>query len=166
MPAYNYLLPADRFALTHYVRSFVPNPPEDTRDDLIALETTYQLSMGASTPGSIPVRKAKQILVNEKGVALSRLARAGDLFEQGRENRGALVLSRLPTDDRRALYCLVVERRPARSLDEFVETLCVDPQSLGLRPEVVQLTSVEWSALYQFVRQLQAQLAQEDRRRG
>ena len=166
MASFSYISPADRFALAHFVRAFMKDPPVDRRDDLLALDTTYQLSKGTSTPGTIPVRKATQILVLEGRAAVGALKRSEDLLNRAAENRGAAVFARLAMDERRALYCLVVEPISARNLDEFIKTLCTDPQSLGLGANVAQLTSEEWSSLYQLIQQLKSQLAQEDRRKG
>lgn len=166
MASFNYIPPADRFALAHFTRTFMQNPPVDTREELMALEAAYQLSTGTSTPGTIPVRKAAQLLARDNAPKRDDAERAEALFTQSRESGGAAVLARLMTDEKRALYCLVVEGVPDRTIDEFVNALCSDPQSLGLQAGVARLSSEEWSELYRSVQQLKTQLAQEDRRRG
>ncbi len=166
MASFNYLAPSDRFALAHYVRTFMQNPPKDTREDLEMLEATYQLSKGTSTAGTIPVRRATRILEREEARAIQETGRALALLEQEGESPAAAVLRRCMTDRRRALYSLVVSELPSRSVNEFVTLVCSDPQSLGLRPEIAQLSSEEWSQLYRLVQQLKSQLAQDDRRRG
>lgn len=166
MASFSYIPPADRFALAHFVRTFMQDPPADTRDDLMALETTYQLSKGTSTAGTIPVRKATQMLVREEAPILESLKAAQERLRQVGESPGAGVFRRVVRDERRALYGLAVESAPARTLDEFITTVCTDPQSLGLHVNVAQLTPEEWSALYQFIQQLRSQLALEGQRRG
>ena len=166
MASFNYIPPADRFALAHVVRSFMQNPPADTREDLQTLEATYQLSKGTSTPGTIPVRKATQILVREEIPVADATDRAVALFNRETDGAGGSILRRLITHERRALYCLVVDGVPGRNLDDFVKILCSDPQSLGLSSQVAQLRSEEWSELYRFVQQLNSQVAQNGGRRG
>jgi len=65
MSAYDYLPPADRFALIHYVRSFMTQPPTDTPAELAQLDNVYSLSKGAKFGGQIPVRMAEKIMLAE-----------------------------------------------------------------------------------------------------
>ena len=65
MASYSYLSPSDRFALIHYVRSFMTSPPADDQAALAQLETTYRLSTGTAIAGQIPVRRASEILIAE-----------------------------------------------------------------------------------------------------
>lgn len=73
MASYNYLSPADRFALIHYVRSFSAGQPVDSPQDLVALETTYQLSRGSNIPGQIPIKKAAEYIVAETGPSVAAI---------------------------------------------------------------------------------------------
>jgi len=166
MASFNYIPPADRFALAHLVRTFMLNPPADSSDDLMALEASYQLSKGTSTAGTIPVKKATRLLVAENGPAMERLAAAEALFADKQDDPGAMLLRSVVKDERRALYCLVVNSLPEGNVDDLVKTLCTDPQSMGFSGSVAQLTSEDWSALYQFVERLKAELDQRVRGRG
>jgi len=166
MASFNYVPPADRFALAHLVRTFMQNPPVDSNDDLMALEAAYQLSKGSSTAGTIPVKKATQLLLAENGAAKERFGSSRVPVVSKRDEPGASILRGVATNERRALYCLVVNPLPARNVEEFVKTLCSEPQSMGLSGGLAQLTSEEWSALYQFVERLKAELGPEGRGRG
>jgi len=166
MASFNYIPPAERFALAHLVRTFMSNPPEDSTSDLMALEASYQLSVGSSTAGTIPVKKATQLLVAENGPTMERLTEAVALFAGKQDEPGAALLRSVAKNERRALYCLVVNPLPARNVDDLARTLCADPQSMGFSGSVAQLTSEEWSTLYRFVERLKAELAQGARGRG
>ncbi len=66
MRAFDYLSPEDKFALAHYVRkTFVPNPPQDSKSDLQNLEQTYSLSQARKIPGQIPVEAAMDLIIKE-----------------------------------------------------------------------------------------------------
>ncbi|MCL6494159.1 MAG: cytochrome c, partial [Ignavibacterium sp.] len=82
MVSYDYLLPEQKFALAHYIRTnFVPNPPEDTQSDLDALDATYNLSAGQQLPAQIPVALAKTVLMKEYEPYLTRVENAINKIE-------------------------------------------------------------------------------------
>lgn len=66
MISYDFLKPQEKFALAHYIRkNFIPEPDNDTDDDLKSLDALYNLSAGTFVPAQIPVAAAKQIKLNE-----------------------------------------------------------------------------------------------------
>jgi mono/diheme cytochrome c family protein len=66
MIAYDFLKPQEKFALAHYIRkNFIPEPDNDTDDDLKSLDALYNLSAGTFVPAQIPVAAAEQIKMNE-----------------------------------------------------------------------------------------------------
>ncbi|MFN3695511.1 MAG: c-type cytochrome, partial [Ignavibacterium sp.] len=74
MVSYDYLLPEQKFALAHYIRTnFVPDPPEDSQSDLDALDATYNLSAGQELPAQIPVAMAKTVIYQENEQYLDKV---------------------------------------------------------------------------------------------
>ena len=65
MSSFNYLTPADRFAIIHFVRSLAPNQPVDSIEELKQLDARYELAKGVNVAGQIPVKKAMKIIENE-----------------------------------------------------------------------------------------------------
>jgi len=66
MIAYDFLKPQEKFALAHYIRkNFIPEPENDSDDDIKSLDALYNLSAGSFTPAQIPVAIAEQIKLNE-----------------------------------------------------------------------------------------------------
>lgn len=66
MIAYDFLKPQEKFAIAHYIRkNFIPEPDNDTDDDLKSLDALYNLSAGTFVPAQIPVIAAEQIKLNE-----------------------------------------------------------------------------------------------------
>jgi len=65
MSAYDYLPVEDRFALAHFIRSMVPDPPIDSESDLQNLDLAYSLSEGKKTNNQISVDKAMRIISEE-----------------------------------------------------------------------------------------------------
>ncbi len=79
MVAFGTFTPQDKFALAQYIRkTFVPNPPQDSKEDLTNLAATFKLSTGEGSeqasaqgqgnPGLIPIKDA-MVLVQQVGQA-------------------------------------------------------------------------------------------------
>ena len=74
MISYNYLVPLERIALAHYIRqTFVPDPPTDTENELLALDQTYSLSNGKEISAQIPVQSAINIIIKESDSQIQNL---------------------------------------------------------------------------------------------
>jgi len=150
MASYNYLSPADRFALIHVVRSFNPSPPADTDQEIAALDTTYQLSKGKSIPAQIPVKVAMNRIVTEAGqgreVLLSRIKQI-----RVSQDPGAVLFSRYVHDPVR--FLTACESRPGmvNFLEDFVRLVSIDPVALGVVPAVTNLAARDWAVLHHFV---------------
>lgn len=157
MASYSYMPPADRFAMIHYVRTFATGQPIDTPEELQALETTYQLSKGMSTPGQIPVKKALQTVISEHESSVRRIAQMAEETRTAM-SEGAEVFSRVVRDRSRVLTAFTYARPEITDLDQFAKMVSADPVELGFSADVVQLSATEWSMLLQYIR--------ETRRRG
>jgi mono/diheme cytochrome c family protein len=158
MASYNYLPPEDRFALAHYIRTFSPGQPVDTQDELQQLETVYQLSKGASSPGQIPVKKAAGLLVAESAPQVAAVAACVKQVESDANDPGARLLKSVSADLGKVLTALRIHRNPMPSLDDFVRTVSGDPHLIGFKPSVVQLTETEWSTLHDYLSRLSLSL--------
>lgn len=151
MASYNYLPPADRFALIHYVRSLAPGQPVDSPQEIQALETTYQLSKGSNIPGQIPIRKAQEIVVAEARPALEAIrALAGNKSDR-KESVGQALLERYAQDKQRVLTAFVLHGASVANVGQFVTTVTSDPIQVGFRADVSRLSQSEWSSLFQYL---------------
>jgi mono/diheme cytochrome c family protein len=150
MASYNYLPPADRVALAHVVRSFMAGPPMDTKEELIALESTYQLSKGTVRPGQIPIRRAASLYVGEHSEAATAAASEAAALTSS-DDPGARILSTALRDPERAVRALASLSRPVSSPDDLMRTVTGDPLSMGFRPGVSSLSPVEWKSAYDYL---------------
>jgi mono/diheme cytochrome c family protein len=155
MASFSYLPPADRFALIHYVRSFVTGHPVDAPQELQDLETTYQLSKGSNTAGQIPIRVAERNVIAEASPSVTRIAELAANMKEGSGNSGEELFVRLARDRRKALTALV-QGVPGGSIDEFIKIVSTDPVQIGFKAEIVQLSSAQWATLFQYVNALRA----------
>jgi mono/diheme cytochrome c family protein len=151
MASYNYLPPADRFALIHYVRSFAPGQPVDSPQEIQALETTYQLSKGSNIPGQIPIRKAQEIVIAEAAPAVNALHDLAGKESDRSESAGAALLRRHVADRQRVLTAFVLHGTSISTVGQFITTVTSDPVQMGFRADVTRLSQSEWTSLFQYL---------------
>jgi mono/diheme cytochrome c family protein len=150
MASYNYLPPIDRFALAHFVRTYVPNPPPPSTAALQQLELTYQLSRGLSVPGQIPVRKAAEILLRQNQPVIESIRRAGAQVRND-PSAGARLLRRSTHDLDRALAAFLARRGPFPTEPEFQTMVLAEPVALGFEARVARFTPQEWALVYDYL---------------
>jgi mono/diheme cytochrome c family protein len=151
MASYNYLPPADRFALIHYVRSFTAGHPLDSPQELSALESTYQLSKGSNIPGQIPIKKAAELVVAEIGPSVGAIRElAGKKYDPSGTG-GEALFERVSASKEKVLTAFILHGSSISTLDQFIKTVTSDPVQMGFRADVAQLSPGQWAALYQFL---------------
>jgi mono/diheme cytochrome c family protein len=157
MASYNYMPPADRFALAHYIRTLSPGQPADTKDDLLALEALYQLSKGSNIAGQIPIKKAAQAIVAEQESAIARVQRVVAMAESDL-NPGAVALRSVTADLRRVVTGIHARKEGMPPFGEFVQAVTADPAAAGFKPVVSRLGNAEWSLIYSYLGKLSEQV--------
>lgn len=149
MVSYDYLLPEQKFALAHYIRTnFVPNPPEDSQADLDALDATYNLSAGQQLPAQIPVAMAKTIVYQENETNLSKVEDALSKIQSSPNNNFFL---RLTSDRKVALMFLVKNLSNIDSEQNFKKIVINNVNQNGFNGNVFNLSDQEWTELYKFL---------------
>lgn len=156
MASYNYLPPVDRFALAHFVRTFVPNPPPPSPEALRQLEQTYQLSRGLSVSGQIPVRKATMIVLHENEDALARIRRAASQVTMD-HSEGARLLRRSTSDLKRTVDAFLGRRGDFPTASEFKSMVLAEPVELGFNASVARYSTEEWTLLYEYLAGVRSQ---------
>jgi mono/diheme cytochrome c family protein len=146
MASYSYIPPADRFAIIHYVRTFMASPPMENLQELQALEAAYQLSRGTKVPGSVPVRLAETKLLEESAETRTRAARLELLLRSG---AGDPLLASNMGDPRRLAAATLADggRILALPAADFSRMVTADPLALGLRAGVARLDDTELGRL-------------------
>ena len=151
MASYNYLPPADRVALAHVIRSFMAGPPMDSKEELMTLETTYQLSKGMVRPGQIPIRRAAGLYVEEHSAIVS-LATSEAAAIAVSDDPGAKILNATLSDPERAVRALTSLSRPMSSPEDLMKAVTGDPSSMGFRAGVSSLSTAQWKSVYDYLR--------------
>jgi mono/diheme cytochrome c family protein len=148
MASYNYLPPADRFALIHFIRSLTAGHPQDSSGELKALDATYQLSKGLVVAGQIPIKKAALRVINESSSEAARVSAA--LQRMPSAQLGAIVFRRVAS---KALTSLLHFKKSG-TVDDLMKTITADPIQSGFKAETSRLTAAEWTALHQYAASL------------
>ena len=154
MAAYDYVPPADRFALVHFVRSLAPGQPLDAPEELQLLEATYQLSKGTSTPGQIPVAKATRLVLAEREGRVRAVRETARRAAEEKDNPGALLLKQVTDDPVRVLSAFGGKDGVLPEFGQFVAMVSRSPHSVGFTPSVVGLSRSEWQLVYAYLSEL------------
>jgi mono/diheme cytochrome c family protein len=151
MASYSYLPPADRFALIHYVRSFAPGQPVDSQPELMALETSYQLSKGSNISGQIPIKKAAELVVAEAGPSVATIRElAGKRYDR-LGTGGEALFERFSVKKEKVLTAFILHGSSISTVDQFINSVTSDPVQAGFKADVVRLSQAQWASLYQFL---------------
>lgn len=149
MVSYDYLLPEQKFALAHYIRTnFVPNPPEDSQSDLDALDATYNLSAGQELPAQIPVAMAKTVIYQENEQYLDKVEVALNKIESTPNKN---FFSRVTNNGKLALMFLVKNFNNINSEQYFKKIVLDNVNQNGFNGNVFNLSEQEWSELYKLI---------------
>ncbi len=149
MVSYDYLLPEQKFALAHYIRTnFVPDPPEDSQSDLDALDATYNLSAGQELPAQIPVAMAKTVISQENEQYLDKVEVALNKIESSPNKH---FFSRVTNNGKLALMFLVKNFNNINSEQNFKKIVLINVNQNGFNGNVFNLSEQEWSDLYKLI---------------
>ena len=152
MIAYDYLTPKERISLAHYIRStFVPNPPLDTKDELTALDQTYNLSQGKEIAAQIPVAEATKLVLNETDQKVKKLNEVFNKILADKSSNGVKLFNKVTTDKMKALTLISNTNNWQQNEDAFINSIASDASQNGFNGEVFKLNNKEWDELYRYV---------------
>ena len=152
MAAYDYLTPEERISLAHYLRSeFIPNPPLDTKDDLSALDQTYNLSKGSEIPAQIPVAEALKLIEKENSKNVERLNAVLNKILADKNSDGAKIFDKVTNNKFKALTLIFNTPNWKQSEDTFINSIVSSVVENGFNSEVLELKNNEWNEMYKYV---------------
>jgi|APIni6443716594_1056825.scaffolds.fasta_scaffold25126_2 mono/diheme cytochrome c family protein len=155
MISYNFLIPQDRISLAHYIRKeFMSNPPEDTNDDLSALNSLYNLAAGMEIPAQIPVATAIEIISSENATNLNKISAAINIIATDRTKYPAKLLEDIVDNKKLALSALINTNSWQVSDQAFIEFLKYNVNQNGFNSKAFQLSDVDRNALVNYLKQI------------
>lgn len=153
MISYNFLTPKERISITHYIRSeFMQDPPENSNDELAALDQLYNLSAGMKVPAQIPVEVAMQIIINESSDKTNKLESILVSVESN-NNYSSKLFNQLADDKRLALSSLLNSNNWRVSEKNFIDFITLNVNQNGFNGSVFNLSGQDRTLLYDYLRQ-------------
>ena len=155
MASYDYLLPEQKFALAHYIRTnFIPGPDTDSDADLQALDATYNLSAGLKLAAQIPVKSASFILIKENQSAADKISSTLSSIKKYQTENGFGVFSKVVTDKKVALSFLTKNSGWKQNESTFINLIVNNVNQNGFNGSVFILKNDEWNSLYSLMLKL------------
>jgi hypothetical protein len=155
MISYNFLTPAERISIAHYIRTqFMQDPPVDTDDDLFALNQLYNLSAGMEVSAQIPVASAKELILIEADTKLKDLNSVLTSIENDKSNSAEKLFDDVTDNNQLAVSSLLNSNEWKVSENSFVEFLTLNVNQNGFNGRVFNLSASEWGELYNYLKQI------------
>ncbi len=155
MIAYDFLLPEEKFAIAHYIRTnFIPNPDTDTDADLQSLDATFNLSAGLQLPAQIPVESASFLVVEENKSMNDKIDSTLSSLKKYRTENGYNVFEKVVKDQRTVMSFLSKNSGWKQNENNFVNLVVNNVNENGFNGAVFNLKNEEWLSLYSFMLKL------------
>jgi mono/diheme cytochrome c family protein len=152
MISYDFLLPQQKFALAHYIRTnFIPNPDNDSDDDLQALDATFNLSAGLQLPAQIPVKSAEFLIIEENHSANTKVDTLLSEINNYKSENGYTVFTKVAKNKKTAMSFLVKNSGWRQNESSFINLVVNNINQNGFNGSVFILKNEEWSSLYSFM---------------
>ncbi len=153
MVAFDALTPKQKFALAQYIRStFVPNPPEDSKEELTDLAQTYKLNEEQKSPGQIPIADAMVLVMRENQPKYQKVLSAISMIEKDAgSSNGAKIFETVTNDKVKALTSLVNTEEWRNNEKAFVDLVANEISENGFNYKIHDLKNEQWDALYSYV---------------
>ncbi len=153
MIAYDFIIPEEKFAIAHYIRTqFVPNPPQDSDDDLTGLDLAYNLSQGKEISAQIPVAAAINLIVSENKVKIEKAAQIVNDIDIDNSSEDAGIFNRVTKNRLQAVTLLSNYSGWKDNESEFIKILTGNIRVNGFNREVYLLSENEWTMLHSYLR--------------
>lgn len=155
MISYDFLLPKEKFAIAHYIReTFIPGADPDTDADLQALDATYNLSGGLKLPAQIPVKSAEFLIVMENENKVNKIDKALENLSLLKNDSGYKVFELVVKNKNTAMMFLAGNPNWKSGESAFIKLLVNNVNQNGFNGTVFNLSSNEWTELYNFMNRL------------
>jgi mono/diheme cytochrome c family protein len=155
MVAFDTFSPEEKIALAQYIRkTFVSNPPVDTKDDLTALSQTYKLAEGAQNPGQIPISDATALVIQDGHSKYERVISVLKEINNDSQNDGAEIFNKVTDNKIKALTALSSTDEWKKNEQVFVDLVVNELNDAGFNDNVHNLSNSEWDSFYSYMNKL------------
>jgi mono/diheme cytochrome c family protein len=152
MIAYNFILPEDRLAIIHFVRTtFIIDAPKDSKDELVSLDQAYNLSKGLQISPQIPVGTAIEIISGENELRHQKIILALQKIDIENIEMGAKIFRHVSNDKIRAITTLNSSSLWHENIQTFVSLISGSIGNNGFSNRVSSLSKEEWNILFNYL---------------
>ncbi|MFZ5946383.1 MAG: c-type cytochrome [Stygiobacter sp.] len=147
MAAYEYIPPADRFAIISYIRTFADFPPIK-KEELTQLDNQYQLTKGTVIPNQIPVKTAEEKVIEENLEINKKIENAYKLLDASSENTGAYLLKNNSQNLTKVFSSFLRQK----NVESYVNDALLNPINYGFKPSINKLKKDELNNLFTYLK--------------
>lgn len=147
MAAYEYIPPADRFAIISYIRTFADFPPIK-KEELTQLDNQYQLTKGTIIPNQIPVKTAEEKVIEENLEINKKIENAYKLLDASSENTGAYLLKNNSQNLTKVFSSFLRQK----NVESYVNDALLNPFNYGFKPSINKLKKDELNNLFTYLK--------------
>ena len=152
MVAFDTFTPQQKFALAQYIRAaFVPNPPQDAKEELTELSQTYHLSQEQKSPGQIPIADAMVLVNRDAGAKYQKIMDALNMINKNSNDNGAAIFNKITSDKIKALTMLSSTDEWKNNEQTFVDLVVDELNEAGFNDKVHELSNSEWDSFYNYI---------------
>ncbi|QQS34587.1 MAG: cytochrome c [Ignavibacteriales bacterium] len=152
MISYNFMLPEERIALAHYIRStFVSDAKANTNDELLAMDQLYSLSKGTEIAAQIPVKSAVELITKKESEVQNRIEKSIEQIKSNSTDTGSKLFLDVTSDPVKALSSLNNSLNWKNSEENFIKTVIANVNQNGFKTSVAGLNKSEWNTLFNFL---------------
>ncbi len=151
MVAFSNFSPADKFALAQYIRkTFVPDPPQDTPDDISNLVQTFHLGEKQKNPGQIPIKDAMILAANDNETKYEDILNVLKNIANDSQP-GAEIFAKVTNNKMKALITLSNSSDWHKNVNTFVNVIVNNVNQDGFNGNVYDLSKSDWNVFYNYM---------------
>jgi len=130
------------------------NPPEDSNDDLSALNSLYNLSAGMVIPAQIPVSAAMEILTSENSQKSAKLNDAVKEIDIDRTKYPVKLFESIVDNEKIALSSMINSNNWKASEQTFLDFIASNVNQNGFNSKVFNLSDADRNLLFSYLKQI------------
>jgi mono/diheme cytochrome c family protein len=153
MPSFSTLLPEDRIAIIHYIRTYT-SYPEITDAELTGLDKTYSLSAGVKQPNQIPIKMAIEKVLQEYKPVEERIKKISEIIKNDNSSEGAVLFKKISKNVEKSVTTLISNAKWNENENELVKLIGNELIYNGFKTNVYELTPQQVTVLYQYIKNL------------
>ena len=157
MAQFNNIPVEDRFCLIHYIRTFNPDYPKDSPEDLKSLDVQYSLSSGIKQPNQIPVSQATTIILKEQELKNNKIKSIVSKIQGDKNNKAAEIIKSVTLNLNRAINSLYAYPKWNENEQQFVNFIDVNPDIKGFKANVTYISKEDLTLVFQYLKNLFSQ---------